>query len=216
MNLVVNFLSTVVTDESNGNVKRMLNVCAEFERMAKVVLDKAEKDSQLRRKRKIAPGNTNQESQQITPEKDSEETPTSPQQPDTPTTTVPFPLAVSEASSGNTFHQIADAASPPTGSSIPTSNAGDPSIGIESMAEREQEFQNILNPNLGQSIFADQQSYPGNIMMGAHMPFQQTFVPQDLWQMPMTFEWDWAELASSGFPSFDNEEAFGELMRGGP
>lgn len=25
--------------------------------------------------------------------------------------------------------------------------------------------------------------------------FQQPFVPQDLWQMPMTLEWDWAEMA---------------------
>jgi len=32
---------------------------------------------------------------------------------------------------------------------------------------------------------------PGNGMMGGS--FQQPFVPQDLWQMPMTLEWDWAE-----------------------
>lgn len=24
--------------------------------------------------------------------------------------------------------------------------------------------------------------------------FQQPFVPQDLWQMPMTLEWDWADV----------------------
>jgi hypothetical protein len=26
--------------------------------------------------------------------------------------------------------------------------------------------------------------------------FQQPFVPQDLWQMPMTLEWDWQDIAS--------------------
>jgi hypothetical protein len=24
--------------------------------------------------------------------------------------------------------------------------------------------------------------------------FEQPFVPQDLWQMPMTFGWDWADV----------------------
>jgi len=24
--------------------------------------------------------------------------------------------------------------------------------------------------------------------------FQHPFVPQDLWQMPMTLEWDWADM----------------------
>lgn len=24
--------------------------------------------------------------------------------------------------------------------------------------------------------------------------FQQPFLPQDLWQMPMTLEWDWADM----------------------
>ena len=43
MNVVVNFLSTLVSDESNGSVKRMLALCGEFERIAQVVLDKAER-----------------------------------------------------------------------------------------------------------------------------------------------------------------------------
>ena len=28
--------------------------------------------------------------------------------------------------------------------------------------------------------------------------FQQPFVPQDLWQMPMTLEWDWADIVGNG------------------
>jgi hypothetical protein len=42
--------------------------------------------------------------------------------------------------------------------------------------------------------------------------FQQSFVPQDLWQMPMTIEWDWS---NSAFPSLENEEIFGDPMRDG-
>jgi hypothetical protein len=52
MNLVVNFLSMLSNDERNGSVKRMLNVCAEFERIARIVLDKAERENASRRKRK--------------------------------------------------------------------------------------------------------------------------------------------------------------------
>jgi hypothetical protein len=32
--------------------------------------------------------------------------------------------------------------------------------------------------------------------------FQQPFVPQDLWQMPMTLEWDWADMTGNQFPVF--------------
>jgi hypothetical protein len=52
MNLVVNFLSMLTSDEENGSVRRMLGICAEFERIAKVVLDRADKESSSRRKRK--------------------------------------------------------------------------------------------------------------------------------------------------------------------
>lgn len=34
--------------------------------------------------------------------------------------------------------------------------------------------------------------------------FQQPFVPQDLWQMPMTLEWDWADMTGGTYPSFEN------------
>lgn len=30
--------------------------------------------------------------------------------------------------------------------------------------------------------------------------FQQPFHPQDMWSMPMTFEWDWADMTN--MPSF--------------
>jgi len=33
--------------------------------------------------------------------------------------------------------------------------------------------------------------------MGMNGSFQQPFVPQDLWQMPMTLEWDWADMLNT-------------------
>ena len=65
MSSVVAFLTMLEGDvvESNGNVRRMLSVCSEFERIAKVVLDKAERDMRSGRsgKRKAAGGPTERE-----------------------------------------------------------------------------------------------------------------------------------------------------------
>lgn len=59
MHAVVEFLSTVLAADEygggkfeDGSVCRMLMVCGEFERIAKLVLDKSEKDNAARRKRK--------------------------------------------------------------------------------------------------------------------------------------------------------------------
>ena len=40
--------------------------------------------------------------------------------------------------------------------------------------------------------------------MGMSESFQQPFVPQDLWQMPMTLEWDWADVGAMSGIVFDD------------
>src|ERR1700759_4779441 len=57
MTHVVQFLTALCTDESNGAVRRMLNICSEFERISRVVLDKSDRDSTTRRKRKTQDDN---------------------------------------------------------------------------------------------------------------------------------------------------------------
>src|ERR1700760_348138 len=52
MNHVVTFLSMLAADESNSAVRRMLNICSEFERISQIVLDKSDRESSSRRKRK--------------------------------------------------------------------------------------------------------------------------------------------------------------------
>lgn len=52
MSRVVNFLSKLSNEDENGGVRRMLGVCSEFERIAKVVLGRSDKDFYNRRKRK--------------------------------------------------------------------------------------------------------------------------------------------------------------------
>ena len=52
MHQVTSFLGTIAVDEETGGVHRMLRICAEFERIARTVVDKAERDAHSRRKRK--------------------------------------------------------------------------------------------------------------------------------------------------------------------
>lgn len=52
MNHVVNFLTMLCSDDKNSSIRRMLNICTEFERIANIVLDKSDKDASSRRKRK--------------------------------------------------------------------------------------------------------------------------------------------------------------------
>ena len=73
---------------------------------------------------------------------------------------------------------------------------------------------NFNPPNMNEPLadFGMPNAYasPNSNTFGAS--FQQPFVPQDLWQMPMTLEWDWAEgLGMGSFtpgPMFNDQENF--------
>lgn len=194
----------LVSDESNGSVKRMLSVCSEFERIAKVVLDKAEKESHSRRKRKTpseqkeasagtAATNTNRNTS-MRSKTDNHQT-SSPSTV-TPASTQPqaqsFPQAYTGQSEGQNFN--------PTVSEDHSVSSGDTPV----MPEFHHDFAESMAANgLGQSGFTTGASFPGNYGTPMDMPsFQQPFVPHDLWQMPMTLEWDWADMTGAVFPDF--------------
>ncbi|KAH8821742.1 fungal-specific transcription factor domain-containing protein [Xylogone sp. PMI_703] len=227
MNLVVNFLSMLGQEEENGGVKRMLSVCSEFERIAKVVLDKAEKETSSRRKRKSnddptskvngtgTAGSTTTATSKSTP---IPQTPMSnagsvngsasihstPQMqftpnPNTQTKHTPNPLL-------NGFSPMSQthSATPPTNNSwndFPAADFAHPSL------------TDLTNPFASLQGFAN-----GGDINNPMNPnnFQQPMVPQDLWQMPMTLEWDWADMqwgnnngtgptnGAMGYPSFEN------------
>lgn len=199
MNVVVNFLSTLVSDESNGSIKRMLGLCGEFERIAKVVLDKAEKESHARRKRKNAPEGSN------TSQTEPSQTQPNPPQPARPAQEPPTSGPFSPSMFTNNPH----AATSPNGvrakgldTTMPTSTgiSNDFPSNINAMPGLGQEFSDWLSPDqMGSAGFPDQASFSTSPNMQS---FQQPFVPQDLWQMPMTIEWDWADM-STNFPVFE-------------
>lgn len=194
MNVVVNFLSTLVSDESNGSIKRMLSLCGEFERIAKVVLDKAEKESHARKKRKNAPeGETTEGRRDPSANKPSHAPPSS--APFSPSMFMNNPNAAT-SSLGDTNGFDANHSMPPT-----TGMSSDLPSNINTMPGLQQDFPNILSPDhMANTGFPDQNSFPASPNLPS---FQQPFVPQDLWQMPMTIEWDWADL-STNFPVFES------------
>ncbi|OWO99774.1 hypothetical protein B2J93_6829 [Marssonina coronariae] len=187
MNLVVSFLSMLGTEEENGGVKRMLGVCSEFERIAKVVLDRAEKDSSSRRKRK---NNEEQTGKSRAPS----HTTGPPQTPVAPHVQMP---AVSGVFSPGMVLRDNNAFSPVVSNGSPGSNWN---------SEYNQNS-GYLTPKAGMTPFAEIQGYTNGNELNSPLNinnFQQPFVPQDLWQMPMTLEWDWADMTGGQYPSFEN------------
>ncbi|KAF3490488.1 C6 transcription factor [Arthroderma uncinatum] len=209
MNLVVNFLSMLATDESNGSVKRMLSVCSEFERIAKVALDRAEKESQSRRKRKTS---DEQPDSNTTPQESETDArrPRPPAMAPNPPVTNTQQHSFSSPFTTHLNHNISSTSSstfpsPQTSSQNTFDTAANEDITaaqLKNTARFNQELNEIIGgPGLSVNpgLFNVDQQLPNEPMPLDVSSFQQPFVPQDLWQMPMTLEWDWADM-SNGFP----------------
>ncbi|OJD19708.1 hypothetical protein AJ78_00331 [Emergomyces pasteurianus Ep9510] len=224
MGLVVNFLSMLVADESNGSVRRMLGVCSEFERIAKVVLEKAEKESQSKRKRRAGGDENNDEDVPVQPHSNDylARPPSDAQQqdatPKAPLPTQPFHANSNSRPTNETdrdfyfnHHENVEQESSPSAPTATRTTTTTTSTSTATEAKfghgYEQDFSEILTPNQanpnaftsGGPPFSNAGSMPIDFSS-----FQQPFVPQELWQMPMTLEWDWADVPSS-FP-FSNGE----------
>jgi len=199
MNVVVNFLSTLVSDESNGSIKRMLGLCGEFERIAKVVLDKAERESHARKKRKAAPDESEQAQRETNETHTASPPPPGKATQQAPPTSAPFSpsmFANNPTASPNRVKQVGN-----DPSSLPpnTGLSSDLPSNIHAMSGLGQDFPDMLSPDqFGNVPFSEHTPFEASPNIGS---FQQPFVPQDLWQMPMTIEWDWADM-STNFPVF--------------
>lgn len=194
MNLVVNFLSMLVSDEENGSVKRMLGICAEFERISKVVLDRTEKDSHSRRKRKPAAEDpaietlASQVNSQISSSK--------------PFDSQPMSMASAAFTPG-----MSGMPNPLFSPSMMNANVYSPPqmmSGLPMMPGYDADLNGMMTPptGLGNGMTDGDNSsnMPSPLNFGS---FQQPFVPQDLWQMPMTLEWDWADMTNGAFSAFE-------------
>ncbi|GAW24654.1 hypothetical protein ANO14919_142450 [Xylariales sp. No.14919] len=237
MNLVVTFLSTLGQEAETGGVYRMLGVCAEFERIAKVVIEKAEKDAASRKKRK--PADLNRHSRDNTSHglvssatlrpSSSAATPTSnmyssngngnpgvaqlspkfngEQNRQNNASAATTPNSTSQANT-NGYSPINTATS--SNGSAPRGDTGgwpseqfDPAD-MGSFAELTGFGQPIGSPSTMMGGMGTNGVGPG-LAGGANgaTGFQPT-LPQDLWQLPMTLDWDWAEFTGGPYPGFEN------------
>lgn len=214
MNQVVDFLSVLsVVDEQVGNsgVKRMLGVCAEFERIAKVVVEKSDKESSRRKRRSKqdasseAPNTTGQNQQSQVPQKRAAPPTTTSNNLSTPSANIFTPNFSNNDANSQPFNPSLNGFSP---AAVPVTN-NDIQLPLDFSTPSGSDFANMLNPGSGLSQgFGENGDMPEQFGDSLGSPFnsgsfQQPFIPQDMWQMPMTLEWDWADMANMGYSSFD-------------
>lgn len=217
MDLVVTFLSMLGQEAETGGVHRMLGVCSEFERIAKVVIEKAEKDNAGRRKKR------NHDPSQASKDKGQTSTGASAQ---SNNSTAPTPRPQTATTSTPTPHQSSKngTLSPPSRpdalknqngySPMNSSMSQTPSPG---MAPNGWSSDFNMNDPTEFTSFADftgfgQINDPNNhppIPNMASPPnvtaaFSNPLLPQDLYALPMSFDWDWAEMSGGSYPSVEN------------
>ncbi|KAF2249243.1 hypothetical protein BU26DRAFT_564900 [Trematosphaeria pertusa] len=198
MKLVVNFLSMLQNDAGNGSVKRMLSVCAEFERIATIVLDKADREHASRRKRKQ--GDSEQDAEIEATANEILSTNRNPQSPPPASTTAGTPQNQGQDMIFNPDFQGFNEPFPfsPnfTHASLQPNNMSQ--FGSPAMTSR------MVQHGLPMSTAGEMQNGGMNMNAMAMGTFDQTFnnVPQDLWKMPMTLEWDWADM--TGYNGFED------------
>lgn len=205
MSTVVEFLQTVEQEDehrcgqqlqSSPAYDRMLSVCGEFFRISRLVLEKAEKESMTRRKRKNEESRLSQQVQQQQVHQHQKNM-------------MDAQKNFSGISNGN-----ANANANISTSSLSTTGtppALSPQTNILRQDMNAQLYADMANnptfspgntvawlPDLSNPTCASTSTYPVSpINQLSGDPFQQPFVPQDLWQMPMTFEWDWADVTTN-------------------
>ena len=202
MNQVVNFLSLLSVTEEQGGVKRMLGVCSEFERIARVVLEKSDKSSS-RHKRKSSKMTDNNEDRDhpLVPQQVPQKRPAGPPTPPSNNAPTPQDIFTSHLSSDLAFNPNLNAFSSPSFSDV--------NLPLDfTNTSNNQDFPNMLattspsniDTNNNKFNLPDISQFPTEnsnspLNMGA---FQHPFVPQDLWNMPMTLEWDWVDMNIDG------------------
>lgn len=231
MNMVVTFLSALGQEIETGGVHRMLGICAEFERISKVMIEKAEKENVGRKKRKNAdPSQGSKSSSSTQQNTNSASSPHSqgtnqgsssartPRQPhaapkaDAPrprqqqqTETLSPPTSRSEAqgqqgwspmTTASSNHSASPGNAPPGWGTADFASGADP-MEFASFAELTgfgQLHNGVVQPPPPP---LQSPSAPG-------VPFQQPLIPQDLYALPMSFDWDWAEMSGGAYPSVEN------------
>ena len=185
----------------------MLTICCEFTRIAKVSLDKAEKDG-IRRKRKVVPEELQSLQYGQRAMAQAQALAQNIARPITPPRT-----RVPTGGSPLVNNMLPNSTSSTMPISPGRTSISQPMMGNGAILQpfSNPEFNDIMPraPSGVSPLFTNAQLASTPIMSpGTNgMSFQQPFVPQDLWQMPMTLEWDiWNDLNNQAFTPFDTND----------
>ncbi|KAJ4856119.1 fungal specific transcription factor domain-containing protein [Trichoderma breve] len=201
MNLVVTFLSMLGQEAEQGGVHRMLGICSEFCRIAQRVIEKAEREQSSRRKRK--PAETPANAKSTTPASSTH----SPQHTGSTATTTPQSHAHDtlspEFAAARSYQSAANKATP-SGSSPSLDPMG---WAQDFQVPQEMEFESFEEMT---GFGGDLQSPPAPNGRG----FQQPLLPQDLFSLSMSLDWNWVEMSGGAYPTVENGN-FGGLENTG-
>jgi hypothetical protein len=232
MSVVVAFLSMLGQEAETGGVHRMLGVCSEFERIAKVVIEKAEKENSSRRKRKshetsaakTAAATATPATSSLTPPAATTQTPrpqsanaNTPRPPQQKTGVPSGPNGQSSPGlqNGEGNMHLLNGFSPMTTASTTISQT--PSPPMAPPAGWPSEFTSLNGADCvdygnftdatGFSTMAE--GHPGLLQSspsanGAVPFFQQPLLPVDIYNLPHALDWDWAEMSGGAYPSVEN------------
>ncbi|KAI0381794.1 N-terminal binuclear Zn cluster-containing protein [Hypomontagnella monticulosa] len=220
MNLVVTFLSTLGAEAETGGVHRMLGVCSEFERIAKIVIDKAERDTNRRKRKSHEPQRPSISHSLASPSASSQanHTPRPSSSAATPTPSYAnSQLSPKFNGEQNRANNAANGGfSPMNTATSTTGNAPREGPGAwpsqQSQQQQQQQQQQDWNPNaMDFGNFAEFTGFgqplaspPANGAPGPGGTGYQPLLPQELWQMSGGLDWDWAEFTGGAYPSFEN------------
>lgn len=214
--MVVQFLSTLGQEVETGGVHRMLGICSEFERISKLMIERAEKDNVGRRKRKNA--------EQAQANKSAAASSTA-------KTTQASRNSIS--TQGGSFAATTRPSNASVGANTPTPRQHNESFSPIARPDGQQGYSPMTAPspsmptpaatwsadfgNGGDPMeFASFEDLTGFGQVNNQMPpqlqsppaagpvFQQPLIPQDLYSLPMSFDWDWAEMSGGAYPSVEN------------
>lgn len=217
MNMVVTFLSALGQEIETGGVHRMLGICSEFERISKVMIEKAEKDNVGRKKRKngTEPSQASKSKSDPQPSTNSNSTPlasassnpsssSSARTPRPPAAKADVPKPRSNEALSPPTRPEGQSFSPVTSSSHSTSPSNPPPAWTADFSGADpMEFTSFADlTGFGQLDTVPPPPLQSPPTQG--LGFQQPLIPQDLYALPMSFDWDWAEMSGGAYPSVEN------------
>lgn len=208
MSLVVNFLSMLGQEAEQGGVHRMLGICSEFVRIAKVVIDKAEREQSSRCKRKRAEVSSKPSS---LPSAAAANGKSSTPRPGTANVSTPTPTGAQNAAASHVSPTArSDRATSFGHTPGALSATNEPSPSIESVGWPQEP---PAPQNGDMDSYHGLQGFGGGIhspsMAMKSNPLQQPLLPQDLFGLLATLDWNWAEMSGGAYPSVENGN-FGE------